>query len=102
MTLDLDKLERLEREATAGPWYKHAPNSGLYTDADQEGHDAALILSHGIGAGYMKRDEDAAFIAGIRNAAPALVARARRADELEAENASLLELIERYERARFP
>jgi hypothetical protein len=85
MTLDLDKLDRLEREATAGPWYKHAPNSGLYTDADQEGHDAALTRSHGIGAGYMKRDEDATFITAIRNVAPALIARARRADELEAE-----------------
>jgi hypothetical protein len=83
MTLDLDELERLEREATAGPW-RVSPHAIHYVDTAGERSDTVCKCYQD----SPKRGEpapDATFIAALRNAAPALIARARRADELEAE-----------------
>jgi hypothetical protein len=88
MTLDLDELERLEREATAGPWSvnPHRPDSVLA--------ESRRCVAKCVSVASPGGEEDATFITAIRNAAPALIARARRADELEAENARLLEGLE--------
>jgi hypothetical protein len=81
MTIDLDELERLEREATAGPWH-------VYDDDELIGPNKISVVSASIDDhGYFGEAGDAAFVAALRNAAPALIARARRADELEAGNA---------------
>ena len=100
MTLDLDALEKLEQEATAGSW-RVSPHATHYVDTTGERSDTVCKCYQD----SPKRGEpvpDAALIAALRNAAPALIARARRADELEAEVKSLLELVERHEAARFP
>jgi hypothetical protein len=87
MTLDLDELERLEREATAGPWQPDNEHRNVLRDV--EGYSLLTTDRPSYGTqsefGAFTQDEDAAFIAALRNAAPALIARARRADELEAE-----------------
>jgi hypothetical protein len=79
MTLDLDELERIEREATAGPWRVNTfhPNSVL--------SESRRCVAKCVSVASPGGEEDATFITAIRNAAPALIARARRADELEAE-----------------
>lgn len=58
MTLDLDELERIEREATAGPWRSIAS-------------DLLMIRS------YEYQVPHAALIAAARNALPALLAELR-------------------------
>lgn len=81
----LDRLEELEREATAGGW-----------DYDCYGEDPDGIEPSGyglwIGENYRRifgpdpqyfLEEDAAFIVFVRNNAPALIAAARRVEELE-------------------
>jgi hypothetical protein len=87
MTLDLDELERLEREATAGPWRVNTfhPNSVL--------SESRRCLAKCISFASPGGEEDAALIAALRNAAPALIARARRADELEAVLPALIDLL---------
>jgi hypothetical protein len=87
MTIDLDELERLEREATAGPWF--AEGGSINSNSENYHRDCGLLLPNWEGA--FENIGDATFIAALRNAAPALIARARRADELEKENAWLQE-----------
>jgi hypothetical protein len=61
MTLDLDELERLEREATPGPW-----------DMCRFGPD---VVVHGTGWSLYRHDRE--FVVAARNALPALLAELR-------------------------
>ena len=90
-TIDLDKLERLEREATPGPW---EPETwcGEYDpgwcgvgplclpsgeeDPDDDGPESPCAT---------RAATDAALIAALRNAAPAMIAELRAARECIAE-----------------
>jgi hypothetical protein len=94
--LNLDVLAELEKAATAGPWAWEAADAsmiGLGTEGDVFGEGAVLGCSICEACQKHARrcigpsEINAAFIPALRNAAPALIARARRADELEAENA---------------
>jgi len=77
MTIDLDTLEKLEQEATAGIW-RVSPHATHYVDTTGERSDTVCKCYQD----SPKRGEpapDAAFIAALRNAAPALIALAREA-----------------------
>lgn len=85
MTLDLDELERLEREATPGPW-KHWDADGVaWDDPKACGYDSR---ENGRGAPYYctgprtesdtQAGRDAALIAAARNALPELLAEVRK------------------------
>lgn len=72
--IDLDELERLEREATEGPWYPLVGHPYLF--ANMRGpepwhHDI-------VGRFDYHSEKDRALIAALRNAAPELIAMARR------------------------
>lgn len=67
--LNLDRLARLEAEATPGPWEADCCSA------------ANMVYGQGDSIGVDATREDAEFIAEMRNAAPALLARVR---ELEA------------------
>jgi hypothetical protein len=62
--LDLEKLAELEKVATPGPWAWH--HDAMYEQRVVAGMYAAL------------KEEDRAFIAALRNAAPALIEAAER------------------------
>ena len=90
--VDLDKLERLEREATPGPWEWN----GIAIEA---GRTDVLAPGESNSFGYGTihiAEEDQNLIAALRNAAPALFAELRaargRIAELE-EHISALECI---------
>jgi hypothetical protein len=73
----LTELERLEREATPGPWWgETAVPTEIYAPATDE------ILTSGFG--NEKAQEDAELVIALRNHAPALIAAARERDELRA------------------
>lgn len=72
--IDLDELERKEQEATPEPWYPLVGHPYLF--ANMRGpepwhHDI-------IGRFDYNSEKDRAFIAALRNAAPELIAMARR------------------------
>ena len=85
--LDLDALEKKEREATAAPWL-----------CALQGDEVVDIVTNYtdpvLNSAFNKGQENLEFIAALRNAAPALIAKARRAVELEAENESLKRTLE--------
>ena len=77
--IDLDELERLCREATPGPWAADAWNDH---EADVHGFSISaggclLPLSNGTGE-LDEAEANASLIAALRNAAPKLIAMARR------------------------
>lgn len=77
-TFDLDKLERLEREATPGPWrwadgYKSTYGDAAYTLAGYQ--DMGILSCDGIF--NSPRDCDEELIVALRNAAPAMIAELR-------------------------
>lgn len=82
---DLDALEALEAKATAAPWSVHSsdvwsgdgetPLQPLYRAIRESGSRAPRLSEY-------QEDDNSAFIAALRNAAPALIAAARRAEQL--------------------
>lgn len=87
----LDRLEELEREATAGDW-EAAPNDGIkaWLEPPED-----VPEYHRIGG--MAYGRDSRFVAELRNNALALIAQARRVEELEEENEELRDQIIDYE-----
>src|SRR5690554_4314067 len=89
MTIDLDKLERLEREATPGKWFAEV----MRDDAREPTEIFASGPAHEVrGSGTEnhprasgKAAKDARLIAALRNAAPALIAELRSARKRSAE-----------------
>lgn len=86
MPIDLDELERLEREATPGPWrwaddYKTTRGETTYTLAGYQG--MGVLPCDGIFNAPLDCDE--VFIVALRNAAPALFAELRAARKRIAE-----------------
>lgn len=84
--VDLDELERLEREATPGPWrwadgYKSMYGDAAYTLAGYQ--DMGILSCDGIF--NSPRDCDEELIVALRNAAPALFAELRAARKRIAE-----------------
>jgi len=77
--LDLDALTELEKKATSRPW---EPTGGQQIVQTHGPYCMAVVAENG---SY----EDRAFIAAIRNAAPALIVTARRVEDLERENERL-------------
>lgn len=87
--IDLDELERLEREATPGPWEWN----GIAIEA---GRTDVLAPGESNSFGYGTihiAEEDQDLIAALRNAAPTLIAELRvarkRIAEIEEENEQL-------------
>ena len=74
-TNELDRLDALEKAATAGPWYQNA--------------EFGYMVVIGGSAYSVPFPEDAAFIAAIRNAAPSLIADARALAAAKARSAEL-------------
>jgi hypothetical protein len=90
--LDLDTLERLHGEATAGPWEAVRESVVMPDGSELPYSDSALIRCACRSIGGLEAyflDADAALIAAARNALPALLAAARERDELRAEVAAL-------------
>lgn len=73
---DLSRIEGLLEKATPGDWQDNAytNGSGAFVEADEEG---VILDTYG-----PLRESNAALIAALRNAAPELLALARRAMEL--------------------
>lgn len=89
-TFDIDKLERLEREATPGPWQADAvwdhedePTEAFCVgpghEIDRRG-DPRLLMDEEVAA-FRAAERDAEFMSALRNAAPALFAELRAARE---------------------
>ncbi len=74
--LDLDELDRLEKTAHGAPWISHF-DGAVYQRYERGERDIFARGSFGTPA-------NAAFIAALRNAAPALIAAARERDALRA------------------
>lgn len=72
--IDLDALEAVEKAATEAPWIEDGPphNVIIWRDTHVAEDRVAFMTSDGYGA------ENAAFIVALRNAAPALIAAARK------------------------
>lgn len=99
--IDLDKLERLEREATPGPWrwtddYKTTHGETTYTLAGYQG--MGVLSCDGIF--NAPRDCDEVFIVALRNAAPALFAELRSARERIAELEEYISALECIAKAK--
>lgn len=75
--LNIETLEALEQAATPGPW-KFWDSHINEIEPEIAGPDRTVIMRSRI-------NEDADFIAALRNAAPALIAAAKEADELRAD-----------------
>ena len=87
MTLDLDKLEALDKAATAGPWrdVKRETPHHRYCE------DPLYYVKHATGDGslvnvceaisFARPEQDAALIAEMRTQLPALLQAARERDE---------------------
>ena len=77
---ELDRLEALEKAATQAPWSQHIVDDTCVVAADIDvltTCDSALAKTeHGYDNNYKRMEADAAFIAALRNAAPALIAAA--------------------------
>ena len=86
MTIDLDELERLEREATPGPWV--AWRSEIFPGSDAKAYDEDSIVCCE-GQEGVARHANAALIVAARNALPELI---RELKELREE---VLERLER-------
>lgn len=90
--MDLDELERLLREATAGPWIS---DDGIVTSDTREICKDPPFIRGGaclmVAAGGL-RDRDANLIAALRNAAEELIRDARRMEWQEA-NATTVDAI---------
>jgi len=71
--MNLDELERLHREASPGKWaiYLHSWHTALVTD------DKSAKIYHDEIAPEVRQSTDAAYIAALHNAFPALLALAR-------------------------
>lgn len=85
-TLDLDELERLLAEATPGEWRWWTSNSFRRLSSDATGRDGDVlrgVVYRDGQPGVEVSDSDAALIVALRNAAPALLAMARRAQGVE-------------------
>ena len=83
----VERLERLEREATPGPWRaspRHGPEGRQWVDNEQ--YDLLMTYSDAEGAG-----SNANFIVAMRNELPALLSQLReqkeRADKAEVDAA---------------
>lgn len=89
-TTDLDELERLEREATPGPWRECGHDRGgcICGQVWSEHGQSSLVLKPDCGDEVPVPDAkhktaNAALVAATRNALPALLAAARRLEQLE-------------------
>jgi hypothetical protein len=84
-TLDLDRLERLERAATPLQW--RATQGVKVGYLHRIGSHGPRIAKCYLGQTEEERDgmPDAEFLAELRNSCTALIARARKADQLEAQ-----------------
>lgn len=77
--IDLDEMERKEQEATPAPWYPLFSHPYLFANARGPKpwhHDI-------VGRFDYHSEKDRAFIAALRNAAPELIAMARRWQALD-------------------
>lgn len=78
MPLDLEELERMHREATAGPWNEIGREEPLACPAiSAETHDVVEMW-----AGNPKVAEDRALIVHLRNHLPEIIARLKAAEEM--------------------
>lgn len=77
MTIDLDELERLEKEATPGPWE--------YLWIDNYGDDLKIARSDD---SVLITNQDNALIAALRNALPELIRLAKIGREAEKKSES--------------
>lgn len=87
MALDLDQLEALAQDATAGPWVDYDDfivSEGLEGRACADRKTIICQFFDKSERDFYNHPANVKFIAAIRNALPDLIARARRADELEA------------------
>ena len=96
---ELDELERLDREATAGPWSVAGFDSerSLVGVNGPSGYCPEIGPIHGQ-LTIHGNDQDGILIAEVRNALPALIAAARRAIELEATCTHLMRQVEELDR----
>lgn len=82
MTLDLDKLEALDKAATPGPW--RTSMSGYSIKSDDENLPIVACVHGGMDASDAQLEtfqDNAALISAMRNALPALLQAARERDE---------------------
>lgn len=108
MTIDIDELAKLEREATSAPWavrpqefddwgYIRAADGYAVADTCKNfrytQEEAAQCRRDGTQPAQV--EANAQFIAALRNAASGLIAKARRSDGLGAEVARLRAQLER-------
>jgi len=97
--LNLDELERLEQAATPGEWSVEGPFPSVAIcvrngeDDPDVGHigldpicqmSTSILGVRGVNQVSVVNHPDARFIAAIRNAAPALIAKAREAEQMQA------------------
>ena len=87
LEMNLDELERLEREATAGPWIGAGPSFGdplprytteIVTEWQSEEEESQTICLFGISHRDDENEANAHLIAALRNSARELIADARR------------------------
>ena len=92
LEMNLDELERLEREATAGPWIGAGPSFGdplprytteIVTEWQSEEEESQTICLFGISHRDDENEANAHLIAALRNSARELIADARRMTFLE-------------------
>lgn len=108
-TPDLDHLAALEAAATPGPWDADIEYGHVYQERKKWDGLICQLWGGSMQDDFQDRDNNAAFIAAIRNAAPALFATARNHERLlaaveavvnctsvDAENAALAELATVY------
>lgn len=87
---DLARLEALEKAATPGPW-TYTPGVALKHYVSSENGDLAFSIQslHPADGREVPAAENAELIVALRNAAPWLIAQAKRADALEAQVAAM-------------
>ncbi len=76
----LDRLEELERQATAGPWIKRGFNVISERCVQTPGN---TVVADCFSTKNGREERNSALIAALRNAAPALIAIAREAEQLK-------------------
>lgn len=87
--IDYAALEALEKAATPGPWDTNRRlEIGPRSTADDQSEGMMLPRA------YAEGIDDAAFIVAIRNVAPALIAKAKEADEYEKHLVALKTLVD--------
>jgi len=81
--LDLDALELLHQQATPGPWLQATHVDEPRAICAARSMRSSLLGLDRDGMAILDDEADAALIVALRNAAPALLEKARRLDELE-------------------